>query len=58
MTIAIDVEGLGKIYSTKTAVHPLSLAVQQGEIFALLGVNGASIYRQICEEGKPSQRIT
>ena len=39
MTLAIDVQGLGKTYGTKTAVHPLSLAVQQGEIFALLGVN-------------------
>lgn len=41
MTLAIDVQGLGKTYGTKTAVHPLSLAVQQGEIFSLLGVNGA-----------------
>lgn len=41
MTVAIDVRGLGKAYGTKTAVHPLTLTVQQGEIFALLGVNGA-----------------
>ncbi|WP_107841178.1 ABC transporter ATP-binding protein [Metasolibacillus meyeri] len=41
MTVAIDVQGLGKAYGAKIAVHPLSLTIQQGEIFALLGVNGA-----------------
>ncbi|WP_042475286.1 ABC transporter ATP-binding protein [Bacillus ndiopicus] len=41
MTVAIDVQELCKKYGPKTAVHPLSLTVQQGEIFALLGVNGA-----------------
>ena len=38
---AIEVRGLVKKYSNKTAVAGIDLTVEQGEIFALLGPNGA-----------------
>lgn len=38
---AIRTEGLTKKYKDTTAVDNLNLAVQQGELFSLLGVNGA-----------------
>ena len=38
---AIETHGLTKRYGQKTAVDGLDLAVAQGELFALLGVNGA-----------------
>lgn len=37
----IKIEGLTKSYKDVTAVDNLSLAVEKGELFALLGVNGA-----------------
>ncbi len=41
MEYAIEVEKLVKRYGSFTAVHQLSFAVEEGEIFALLGANGA-----------------
>ena len=38
---AIKTEGLTKKYGDKTAVDKLDLTVNQGELYALLGVNGA-----------------
>lgn len=38
---AIETEGLTKRYKKKTAVDNLTLAVEQGTLFALLGINGA-----------------
>ena len=38
---AIEAKGLTKKYKGKTAVDGLELTVEQGELFALLGVNGA-----------------
>ncbi len=38
---AIETRGLTKRYGEKTAVDRLDLTVQQGELYALLGVNGA-----------------
>ncbi len=38
---AIETRGLTKRYGDLTAVDSLDLAVEQGELFALLGVNGA-----------------
>ena len=38
---AIKTEGLVKQYKTLTAVDNLQLEIQQGELFSLLGVNGA-----------------
>ena len=38
---AIDTRSLGKQYGTLTAVDQLNLAIEQGELFSLLGVNGA-----------------
>lgn len=39
--IAINIENLYKKYGEKTAVNNLSLQINKGELFALLGVNGA-----------------
>jgi ABC-2 type transport system ATP-binding protein len=41
MADAIVVKKLRKEYGDKVAVNDISLAVEEGEIFALLGVNGA-----------------
>lgn len=38
---AIQTINLTKKYGEKTAVHDLNLTIEQGELFALLGVNGA-----------------
>lgn len=38
---AIETRGLTKVYKGKTAVDKLNLSIGQGELFALLGVNGA-----------------
>ena len=38
---AIEIQGLTKRYGPITAVDGLDLTVRQGELFALLGVNGA-----------------
>ena len=38
---AIETRGLTKVYGDRTAVDHLDLTVAQGELFALLGVNGA-----------------
>ena len=38
---AIEIRGLTKRYGNLTAVDDLNLRVEQGELFALLGVNGA-----------------
>ncbi|EEG31912.1 ABC transporter, ATP-binding protein [[Clostridium] methylpentosum DSM 5476] len=38
---AIETTDLTKVYKTKTAVDHLNLSVAQGELFSLLGVNGA-----------------
>lgn len=37
----IELDGLGKAYGELRAVHDLSLAVAPGEVYALLGANGA-----------------
>lgn len=39
--IAIQTKSLTKKYGKKTAVDGLNLSVNQGELFTLLGVNGA-----------------
>ena len=41
MTYAIQVNGLRKSYHSHTVLQGIHLAVMKGEIFALLGVNGA-----------------
>ncbi|MEW5825888.1 MAG: ATP-binding cassette domain-containing protein [Candidatus Bipolaricaulota bacterium] len=41
MTPAIEVMKLTKLYGSTTAVRDLDLSVSQGELFSLLGVNGA-----------------
>lgn len=39
--IAIEIQGLGKVYDGVKAVDNLSLTIHEGEIFGLLGPNGA-----------------
>ena len=39
--IAIKIEGLTKKYKDVLAVDNLSLCIESGELFSLLGVNGA-----------------
>ena len=39
--LAIDAKGLVKRYGARTAVDGLNLQIEAGELFALLGVNGA-----------------
>ncbi len=41
MSCAIQVESLKKSYGSRTVLKDVSFCVEQGEIFALLGVNGA-----------------
>lgn len=41
MNLAIGVEGLRKSYGSQTVLRGVSFEVARGEIFALLGVNGA-----------------
>ncbi|WP_208008453.1 ATP-binding cassette domain-containing protein [Agromyces protaetiae] len=41
MTLAIDARGLGKRFGTATVLGGVDLAVEQGEVFALLGPNGS-----------------
>ena len=38
---AIETKNLSKKYRDRTAVDGLNLSIEQGELFALLGVNGA-----------------
>ena len=41
MTDALQIKGLKKSYGNIPVLKGIDLSVQQGEIFALLGVNGA-----------------
>lgn len=41
MTEAITISNLTKSYGINVVLNGLDFCVQQGEIFALLGVNGA-----------------
>jgi ABC-2 type transport system ATP-binding protein len=41
MTAVVEASGLSKRYGTVTAVHGVDLHVDAGEIYALLGLNGA-----------------
>ena len=41
MNEAIKISNLSKSYGTHVVLNGLDFCVQQGEIFALLGVNGA-----------------
>ena len=42
----IHIENLVKRYGDLVALNHLNLDIHEGEIFGLLGPNGASIYRQ------------
>ena len=41
MSAAIELQGLSKRFKEKVAVSPMTLTINQGELFGLLGVNGA-----------------
>lgn len=41
MTAAIEIQGLSKRFKEKVAVSPMTLTINEGELFGLLGVNGA-----------------
>ncbi|MBT0651790.1 ATP-binding cassette domain-containing protein [Geomobilimonas luticola] len=41
MTVALEIDGLAKVYGTLRAVNDFSLRVERGTIFGLLGPNGA-----------------
>lgn len=41
MTYALEVKGLRKSYGEKMVLKGVNLRVRKGDIFALLGVNGA-----------------
>ena len=43
MANAIEIKNLTKQFKEKTAVDNISLTVAEGELFSLLGVNGAGI---------------
>ena len=52
MNEAIKIDGLKKSYGTHVVLNGLDFCVQQGEIFALLGVNGAGKTTSLeCIEG-------
>ena len=51
-TTAIEVKSLTKSYGKTEVLHGISFTIQQGEIFALLGVNGAGKTTALeCMEG-------
>ena len=55
---AITITGLTKRYGDLTAVDHLSLNVQQGECFSLLGVNGAgktTTIKMLCGLTRPDE---
>ena len=45
MTNALEVRGLRKSYGEKAVLKGIDLSVGRGDIFALLGVNGAGLAR-------------
>lgn len=54
---AIETTNLTKIYGSLTAVDHLSLSIPQGELFALLGVNGAgksTTIKMLCGLTRPN----
>jgi len=56
-TFAIETTGLSKQFNKTTAVSDLNLSVQQGEIFGLLGPDGAgktTTIRMLCAIMRPS----
>jgi ABC-2 type transport system ATP-binding protein len=55
-TLAIDVEGLKKVFDGKTVVHDLTLKVAKGQIYGFLGPNGSgktTSIRMLCGLLKP-----
>lgn len=52
MNKAIEISNLTKSYGTHIVLNGLDFCIQQGEIFALLGVNGAGKSTSLeCIEG-------
>ena len=56
---AIEMRGLTKRYRDMTAVEDFSLKIEEGELFALLGVNGAgksTTIKMLCGLVRPTVR--
>mgnify|MGYP001213163233 FL=1 len=57
MRAAIELQGLSKRYKEKVAVSPMTLTINQGELFGLLGLNGAgktTVINMLSGLAKPS----
>lgn len=57
MSAAIEIQGLSKRFKEKVAVSPMTLTINQGELFGLLGVNGAgktTVINMLSGLAKPS----
>ena len=57
MSAAIELQGLSKRYKEKVAASPMPLTINQGELFGLLGVNGAgktTVINMLCGLAKPT----
>lgn len=57
MSAAIELQGLSKRFKEKVAVSPMTLTINQGELFGLLGVNGAgktTVINMLSGLAKPS----
>lgn len=48
MNYCIEVDHLTKIFNGRKVIDDLSFSVERGEVFGILGHNGACIYRQNC----------
>jgi len=56
--VAVEVDGLRKVYGDLVAVDDLSFTIPEGEVFALLGPNGAgkTTTVEILEGHRPERR--
>ena len=57
MRAAIELQGLSKRYKEKVAVSPMTLTINQGELFGLLGLNGTgktTVINMLSGLAKPS----
>lgn len=55
-TLALEVEGISKLYSGHSALDELELQVRRGEVIALVGLNGAgksTLTRIVCGAEQP-----
>lgn len=58
MSVAIEISGLSKSYGAHTALDDISLSVAEGELFGLIGPDGAgksSLYRILATLARPDK---